>query len=32
MDIRQLDVNPEGSSEGTKSVLREAMESLNITR
>ena len=30
MDIRQLDANPEGSSEGTKSVLREAMESLKI--
>ena len=26
MDIRHLDPNPTGSSEGTKSVLREAME------
>ena len=30
MDIRHLDANPEGSSEGTKSVLREAMENLKI--
>ncbi len=30
MDIHQLDANPTGSAEGTKSVLREAMESIKI--
>ncbi len=30
MDIRKLDANPEGSSEGTKSLLREAMEDLKV--
>jgi len=30
MNIHQLDANPTGSAEGTKSVLREAMESIKI--
>ncbi len=30
MDIKHLDANPTGSSEGTKSVLREAMEAQKI--